>query len=76
MVRLLAAPGALEYEIGMLISRRAASHARRLLDDRERPDDGADLYSRAVRACYRTLQRQVMAQSRRALDEVRNDAGR
>lgn len=46
---------ALEYEIAHLLSDMAWQKAAGLLAERERPDDGIDLFSRAVAGCYRQL---------------------
>lgn len=73
---MLAAPGALEREIGILIAERAWRAAQRLLDNREQPGDGEThwdpngLWERAVTACYRQLQRQVMRQSAQIIREL------
>lgn len=67
---MLSTPGAIEYEIGLLISARAWQTAQRLLDEWERPEDGDDLFSRAVAACYAQLQREIIGQGARTVREV------
>ena len=67
LARLFVTPGALEYEVGILISETAWRVARRLLDERERPDEGVDLFSRAVAGCYTQLREAEMARSRAAI---------
>ena len=74
----LARPGALEYEIAVLISESAHAEALRLVEAREWPPEGADLWDRAVAGCYRqikdaryTAQEQ---QSKQLLNQLVKDA--
>lgn len=52
---MLRPPGALEREVGLWVSERAWDRARHLLSEEADPPEGNDLWSRAVRGCYRQL---------------------
>lgn len=55
LIRELGTVHALEYEIAHLLSDMAWRKAAGLLAERERPDAGDDLFSRAVAGCYQQL---------------------
>ena len=78
LCRQLAAPGALEYEIALLIAEAAQGEAARLLERRDWPPDGADLWDRAVAGCYQQLRdaqyAASKAESKQLLDQLLKDA--
>ena len=78
LCRQLAAPGALEYEIALLIAEAARATAEQLLERRDWPPEGADLWDRAVAGCYRQLRDAQYAaseaESKRLLDQLLKDA--
>lgn len=76
LIALLAAPGALEYEIARLISDAALAKARQLLADRERPDeDSPDLFDRAVAGHWRGLRDAEIAASAGTIAELKAALG-
>jgi len=78
LCRQLAARGALEYEIALLIAEAARATAEQLLANRAWPPDGTDLWDRAVRGCYQQLRDAQYAaseaESKRLLDQLLKDA--
>lgn len=77
LCRQLARPGALEYEIAVLISESAHAEALRLVEAREWPPEGPDLWDRAVAGCYRQIKdARYAAQeqgSKQLLDQLMKD---
>lgn len=65
LIRMLDAPGALEYEIGAWIAERATDKAHALFANGEDAPNGDDLWDRAVRGVYRQL-----ADAKAAADEA------
>lgn len=78
LCRQLGRPGALEYEIALLIAEAARATAEQLLERNDWPPEGADLWDRAVAGCYRQLRdakyAAAEAESKRLLDQLLKDA--
>lgn len=56
LARQLSPPGALEYEIGMLVAELATRTAHTLFAEEQPPPAGADMFDRAVAGVYQRLQ--------------------
>lgn len=78
LCRQLARPGALEYEIAVLISEAAYGEALRLMETRAWPPDGPDLWDRAVAGCYQQIRDARYAaqehDSKQLLDQLVRDS--